>query len=124
MPIDTQTQRTDGTGIAAQWAGALLGPLAFLIQLEVAYLLVPRACDAGAIWPVHLAHALSLLLALAGATIAWRQWRRWERVQRADGGGPEARSRFMAEVALPGSVGFVLVILALWLPTFLLHPCQ
>jgi hypothetical protein len=30
----------------------------------------------------------------------------------------------MAEVAILVSAGFTLVILALWLPTFWMHPCQ
>ncbi|HET9465442.1 MAG TPA: hypothetical protein VFO71_07930 [Gemmatimonadales bacterium] len=124
MPIDTATRLPDGTGIPAQWAGNLLPPIAFLLELEIAYLLVPWACKAGMVLPVHLAHAAALLLALTGAVIAWRQWRRWSRIPTSDGPAPEARSRFMAELAMLVSAGFTLVILALWLPTFWLHPCQ
>lgn len=124
MPIDTDIRAPDGTGIPAQWAGNLLPPIAFLLELEIAYLLVPRACKVGMVLPVHLAHAAALLLALTGAVIAWRQWRRWSRIPTSDGAAPEARSRFMAELAMMVSAGFTLVILVLWLPTFWLHPCQ
>src|SRR5215210_537711 len=124
MAIDTEIRVRDGTGIAAQWAGNLLAPIAFLLQLEIAYFAVPRACKAGVIFPVHLAHLGALLIALAGAVIAWRQWKRWGRDWPSDGSTPETRSHFMAELAVLVSGGFTLVILALWLPTFWLHPCQ
>ena len=124
MQIDTEIRVRDGTGIGGQWAGNLLAPIAFLLQLEIAYFIVPRACDAGLVFPVHLAHLGALLIALAGTLTAWRQWQRWGRDWPADGPGPEPRSRFMAELAVLVSAGFTVVILALWIPTFLLHPCQ
>ncbi len=43
MPIDTDIRVQDETGIAAQWLGNLLAPAAFLIELQVAYMLVPLA---------------------------------------------------------------------------------
>jgi len=124
MSIDSRIRIPDGTDITAQWAGNLLPPIAFLLQLEIAYMLVPRACDAGVVFPIHLAHAGTLLLALAGVVISWRQWQRWHGEIATDGPGPEPRSLFMAMLGVMVSVAFVLVILALWLPTFLLHPCQ
>jgi hypothetical protein len=44
--------------------------------------------------------------------------------EREDGRGPETRGRFMAILGLLAGGAFTLVILALWLPTFWLHPCQ
>ena len=124
MAIDPAIRIPDGTGIVAQWAGNLLAPIAFLLQLEAAYFTVPRACHAGVVFPVHLAHLGALLIALAGTVIAWRQWQRWGRDVPSDGSTPETRSHFMAELAVLVSGGFTLVILSLWLPTFWLHPCQ
>jgi hypothetical protein len=124
MSIDTDTTIRDGTGIGAQWAGNLLAPIAFLLELEIAYMLVPRACRAGTLLPVHLAHAGAFVLALTGVAIAWRQWRRWSDDWPEEGGSPESRSRFMATMALLTSSAFTLVILALWLPSLVLHPCQ
>lgn len=114
----------DGTQHTSQWAAILLAPIAFLLQLEIAYFVVPRACHAGVVFPVHLAHGGALLIGIGGAAIAWRQWRRWHRQDTTDGAGPEPRSLFMAMLAMLLSGGFLLVILALWLPTFWLHPCQ
>lgn len=124
MSIDTHTRIDDGTDITAQWAANLLPPIAFLLQLEVGYMLVPRACKAGVILPLHLAHVGTLLIAVAGLLIGWRQWQRWHAEVSTDGAGPEPRSLFMALLGVMVGGAFVLVILALWLPTFLLHPCQ
>ena len=123
MPIDTDIRVEDETGIASQWLANLLAPIAFLIELEVAYMLVPRACEAGNLLPVHLAHAGALLLGLAGGFFAWREWQTWVNQRSTDMGERAVRSRFMARVGLLTSGGFVLVILALWLPSFLLDPC-
>jgi uncharacterized membrane protein YidH (DUF202 family) len=124
MAIDTEIRIPDGTDVVAQWAANLLAPAAFLLQLEIAYLVVPRACKAGVVFPVHLAHAGTLLIAFGGAVIAWREWQRWRRSPPTDGPGPESRSHFMAMLAMLVSTAFLLVMLALWLPTFWLHPCQ
>jgi hypothetical protein len=124
MSIDTQVRMPDGTSITSQWAANLLAPIAFLLQLEIAYFAVPRACHAGVVFPVHLAHAGALLIALAGTVIAWRQWQQWRTQGPTDGPGPEPRSVFMAMLGVMVSGGFLLVILALWIPTFWLHPCQ
>jgi uncharacterized membrane protein YidH (DUF202 family) len=124
MPVDTEVRIPDGTDLPAQWAGNLLAPIAFLVQLEIAYMVVPRACDTGVVFPVHLAHAGAVLIALAGTIIAWRQWQRWRPQGSTDEPGPESRSLFMAMLALLVSGAFLLVMLALWLPTFFVHPCQ
>lgn len=123
MAIDTDIRVQDGTGIAAQWMGNLLAPVAFLVELEVAYMLVPRACENGNLLPVHLAHTGALLLALGGLVFAWREWQTWVTERSTDTAEHAVRSRFMARVGLLASGGFVLVILALWLPSFFLDPC-
>jgi hypothetical protein len=86
------------------------------VELEVAYMLVPHACETGNLVPVHLAHGGALLLAWVGAFLAWREWRRWGAQWPDDAAGPAPRSRFMATLGLLVSGGFTLVILALWLP--------
>lgn len=123
MSIDTDITVEDETGIAGQWLANLLAPIAFLFELEVAYMLVPRACESGNLLPVHLAHVGALLLALGGTFFAWREWQTWITQPSTDTGERAVRSRFMATVGLLTSSGFVLVIIALWLPSLFLDPC-
>jgi hypothetical protein len=121
---DPRTEVRDGRHIAALWTGVLLAPIAVLANLEVAYLTVRGSCVHANLLPLHLVHAAFLLIALAGGFVAWREWQADGRVWPDDEGGPVSRSRFMAGVGLSGSALFSLVIIAQWIPTFTLHPCQ
>jgi hypothetical protein len=124
MAVDPRTEVPDGTEIRDLWAGLLLPPLAFLINLEVAYALVPVACSSQNALPVHLVHLTCLILTLLGGIIAWRSWQRIGATWPGEEGGAVARSRFMAGTGVLSSVLFALVIVAQWIPSFLLNPCQ
>jgi hypothetical protein len=121
---DTRTEVHQAGRIAALWTGLLLAPCAFLVSLELGYLVVPASCARGTALPVHLVHAGCLLVALAGALVAWRSWRSEGSEWPGDAGGPGARSRFMAGVGLATSLLFGLTIVAQWIPALALHPCQ
>jgi cytochrome c biogenesis factor len=124
MAVDPRTDVPDAKEIRALWTGLLLPPIAFLISLEVSYALVPAACSSGSELPVHLVHLGCLLLALIGGLIAWRWWKRQGATWAGEEGGPLARSRFMAGLGLLLCALFALVIVAMWIPSFLLDPCQ
>jgi hypothetical protein len=106
------------------WLGLLVPPAAFLLNLELAYALVPAACGASTVAIVHLVHVVCLLLALGGGLLAWRTWKALGVEWPGEEGGPVARSRFMAGSGVLGSGLFALVILAQWIPSFVLSPCQ
>ncbi len=112
--IDPRTEVREPGRIAALWMGLLLAPVAFLANLEFGYLLVHPSCLRDDNLPVHVAHAVCLLLGLLGALVAWRSRR----------AGGSSRTRFMAELGLLTSALFVLSMVAQWIPTFVLHPCQ
>jgi hypothetical protein len=124
MTVDRRTDIPDAPHIRALWIGLLIAPIAFLINLEVAYALVPTACASRNELPVHLVHLACLLLTLYGLLTAWRCWKAagatWPRTE----GDPLARSRFMAGTGLLVSAMFGLVIVAQWIPSFVLDPCQ
>ena len=124
MTVDQRTDLPDAREIAALWTGLILPPAAFLLNLEVAYALVPVACSSGATLPVHLVHLGCLILALVGGVFAWRCWRATGSTWPGEEGGRLARSRFMAGLGLLVSALFALVIVAQWIPSFLLSPCQ
>lgn len=124
MTVDSRTDVPDAREIRALWIGALLPPVAFLINLEVAYALVPTACSSGTALPVHLVHLACLSLAIGGGLVAWRRWVAEGKLWPGEEGGASARSRFMAGVGVLLSGLFVLVIVVQWIPSFLLDPCQ
>ena len=124
MTVDSRTEIPDARELRALWAGLLLAPAAFLLNLEVAYALVPTACSTGTRLLVHVVHVGCLLLAGGGALIAWRSWRSTGETWPGGAGGKLSRSRFMAGVGLLLSLFIVMVIVAQWVPSFVLNPCQ
>jgi hypothetical protein len=125
MTIDTQIPVRDGTGIGALWTANLLGPAAVLLTQEAGYVLSQKAaCAHGRLWPMHLSFAIGLGLALAGASLGWREWRRWGERPSTPIGTPEGRSRFMSIIGVLVSMVSALVIVAMWSATMFLDPCQ
>jgi hypothetical protein len=114
---------TDARGLLSLWAGVLLAPLAFLLNLQVTYMLVALECDNATPW-LHASSLLMLLLALGGGWLAWRDWRRTGGGRPGDGGGVVPRSRFLAVMGLMTSALFALIILMQWVAVLLLQPCR
>jgi hypothetical protein len=106
------------------WFGMLAGPLAFLVNLQVMFLMVPYACFHG--WRTGLfAFPLAMAaLSIGAAAVAWRNWQRNGREWPGEQGGPQPRSRFMAAVGVALSAMMLLVVIAHWLPVFFVDACQ
>jgi hypothetical protein len=106
------------------WFGMLAGPVAFLVNLQVMYMLVPWACRGG--WRAGLWTFPAFMVGLSalGAAVAWRNWRRTGREWPGDEGGAQPRSRFMAALGVLVSATMLLVVVAHWLAAFLISPCQ
>ena len=124
MTVDPRTDVPDARELRALWAGLLLAPTAFLLNLEVAYALVPTACSTDSRLLVHLVHLACLILAGLGLFAAWSSWRSSGEVWPGEDGTRLGRSRFMAGLGLLVSAQFLLVIVAQWIPSFVLSPCQ
>lgn len=123
MTVDPRTDVPDARQIRGLWIGLLLAPIAFLVNLEVAYALVPAACSSRNELPIHLVHLACLLLTLYALLSAWHSWKAAGTTSPAEEGGL-ARSRFMAGTGLLVSAMFMLVIVAQWIPSLVLDPCQ
>jgi hypothetical protein len=111
-----------GAGAGELWAGVLVGPTAMLMQLEINYALVPWACGARTVWPLHLVSLFALVVTIVAGFLAYRIWARVSTDE--DSGGALARSRFMAAVGVLISLLMALVIVAQWLPVFFHSPCE
>jgi hypothetical protein len=110
-------------GILALWAGLLVAPVAWLTQMQVAYMVVTLDCSAGTA-PLHVTTVVALVAAAAGGYVAWLEWRRAGPAWPGEGAGAVSRSRFMAALGLLTSAMFFVVILAQGVATFILDPCQ
>jgi hypothetical protein len=124
MTRDTEHAFFQRQGIAWLWFGILAGPLAFLLNLQLSYMLVQPVCVTAHHLILHLVPGGALLLTASGGVSAWRNWRRTGQAESSQAGGVLSCSRFMAGVGLLTSGLFTVVIVAQWLPNFLLSPCQ
>jgi hypothetical protein len=109
------------------WPALLLTPMMALGELSIVYALVTPLCalQAGA-W----LHAVSLAFVLAGAALTGLAWGEARRLKRAHGTpvptdtdrhGPQ--QLFLARVATWSGALSLLVLLALWIPQWVLSPC-
>lgn len=124
MTVDTELRLRDGTNYPVLLATVLVPPLLVLLQLEVAYLLVHPACNGGASWPLHVSFAVAVLTTGSISLMGWRESGRWEPLRRRDPSGRAARSWFLAAVGAFLSSLSTLVLIAQWLATAFLTPCQ
>ena len=124
MTIEAGAPLADGTRIGALWAANLLGPVAALAGLEIAYIFADRACVTGEMLPVHLTWLASLLAAALGGWLGWREWRRWGGRHAGEDAGLGGRSRFLALLGMLLSGVAALVIAAQWSAAFVFHPCE
>lgn len=108
----------------ALWTGILAAPIAWFLQMQINYALVPWACATGHMMVLHMVTLGGLLIAAASTLTAWREWQRSGKEWPKGAGGPQMRSRFMAVLGLLISVMFFFVILAQSIPSFILSPCQ
>jgi hypothetical protein len=124
MTVDPRTDVPDAPLIRALWTGVVLPPLAFLLNLEAAYALVPTACSSRNLLLVHLVHLVCLVLAIFGGFTALRHWRASGGTWPGGAGGRLSRTQFMSGLGMLLGLLFTVVIVAQWIPSFMLDPCQ
>jgi hypothetical protein len=101
-------------GTPALWAGVLGAPLAWSLQLQVGYALVPWVCRHQVHWVLPALTVLFVLIAVACGLLSWRDFHR---------SGPAGRTRFLGALGLMTSSLFGLVILAQGIAWFFIDPC-
>jgi hypothetical protein len=124
MSIEAKENKALPGTLLGLWVGLFAGPVAFLLHLQVGYMLVPWACANGHRFVLYLTMLAALLIAAAGGLSAWRGWQRFGKQWPDGSGGAVPRSRFMAIMGIVLSVFFFITIIAQGIPNFILTPCQ
>ena len=108
----------------ALWTAVLLGPVIFLINLQVSYVMVDWACARGTEWALHIVHAVSVAIAMGSALVSRSFWRRAGGSWPDTDGGSAARTRLLGAVGTLGGALFALSIGAQWLTVMILGVCE
>jgi hypothetical protein len=103
------------------WPALLLAPLLALTDQSVAYALVTWSCKRLSLLLPHGVHLAFLLATVALTVLAWTEWRAMARAVQED--ARVARPVFVAMVGTLAGAYSCLVILALWIPQWMLSPC-
>lgn len=100
------------------WAGILAGPTAWIAQLSLVYPIAQLTCHSG-FAPQHpgTIHTISIVALIATVMGLFASWP-------LRGESSEQRVRFMANLGLLLGGLFALVVIATWVPVFLMMNCE
>lgn len=107
----------------ALWAAVLLGPVSFLANLQITYVMVDWACASGTTWALHLSHAIAVAVAVVGVLVSRSFWQRAGGTWPDGAGGSAARTRLISVIGTLGGALFALSIGAQWLTVAILGAC-
>jgi hypothetical protein len=103
------------------WFALLGAPFLALVSQSVSYATVGWSCAHQQPLAVHAVHGVFLAAIVVGTLLAWALWRETRPVG-AEGEEP-ARRHFMAGLAASSGALSALVVVAMWLPVWVLGPC-
>jgi hypothetical protein len=103
-------------------AGVFVGPLAWFVQLEANYALVPWVCSGGHRIVLLVVAAVAIAASTLAGLAAWRSWPGGERLTGEPKGIEGARLLSLLGVLL--SASFVVVLIASAIPPLVLRPCD
>jgi hypothetical protein len=109
---------------AMLWAGILISPIVWFINLEANFALAPLACSGSSRLPLYLVSAISLALVVLAGSISLSRWQLPERNAAGELTPARPRRRAMAVAGLGLSGLFFLVIVAQAIPNLMLAGCE
>lgn len=105
------------------WLGILGPPVAWLVYLESAYLLVHFAQSSGNRLSLHLVSVAFLGVVLGFGAVARSQWHRTNSSD-IEFEALDARVQLMSLLGMLAAIEFALLIIVSWIAVFILSPFQ
>ena len=115
---------TDRSKSRSLWASLLAAPIAFILNLQINYALVDVVCRNGMKAGLHLISLFFVFVPVIGAVVALRLWIESPDDWPLDSGSAISRTRFMSLWAITANAFFLVATVALWIPIWILSPCQ
>jgi hypothetical protein len=109
---------------AMLWAGILISPIVWFLNLEANFALAPLACSGGGKPVLYFVSVISLIVVAGFAGLSWVQWRSLEQESAGQPAQSLPRRRAMALGGAALSSLFLIVILAQAIPNFMMAGCE
>ena len=106
------------------WAGVLLPPAIWALQMQINYWAVRGACARGGNVRLYAVTSIALVMILLSGLLAWVGARRSNAGGKVEWGALVSSSRFMFALALLICAVFLLAVLAQGIAAIFIHPCQ
>jgi len=105
------------------WPGFLAAPVLVLADQQLAYAILPFGCSHQAGFLGHAVHLVFLVATLGCAVHVWPRARPALAHMRNDQGGAAQRADLMAVLSFLMAIFSALIVVALWIPQWVLSPC-
>ncbi|HUQ20812.1 MAG TPA: hypothetical protein VM099_14440 [Gemmatimonadaceae bacterium] len=117
---------TDAVGRSpfGAWVGFLLPPAIAVGNLQFGFVLGHIACQTGSKIGVHIYMFVCLVLTLIGGFLAWREWTFLGEERPGQARSAIGSRRFLGLAGMMGAALSAYIVLAQWLPAFVLAPCM
>jgi hypothetical protein len=106
------------------WPALLVAPLIAFTNGAIAYALVSPSCSRQEVVDLHLLSIASLLACFVATVPAALNWQRARALASPMEAPAQARHRFLSQVATMTALLSILVVLAEWLPVWIVSPCS
>jgi hypothetical protein len=119
-----QPELSNPGSLLALWYGVLAGPIAFMTQFQLKFMMVPWACAIGSqIW-LDVVTVIALTFPITAGLLSWRMWIAAGPSLEDEQGGQVGRTRAMAICGLALSAMFALAMVAQMIPVWIIGACQ
>ena len=105
------------------WFAMLAPPAMALTHVLLGYPLEHTSCATQSLAQVHILTVILLSIIAVAGFIARREWLKYGAENPGQTPAPVGTRRFMALIAMIGSVLFFCIVLVQWIPTAFLPPC-
>ena len=124
MVMARQPELSNPGSLLALWYGVLAGPIAFMTQFQLKFMMVPWACAIGSqIW-LDVVTLVALVFPVTAGLISWRMWDAAGAGLDDEQGGQIGRTRVMGLCGIVLSAMFALAMIAQAIPVWIIGACQ
>jgi hypothetical protein len=106
------------------WWSLVAGFVGWGADLGLSYMLEQHSCSTGHHYVLHVTSIVCLVIALTGFGTGLVEFRRFPGTTSEEGGSHFDRAHFQALLGMALSLSFAVVIIAGWVPRWILSPCE